>query len=108
MGGGCTESDGRPSLSDSVEELAHRADSRGAARRANDLRAVAEHLRAKEARGPGEARRAETQRAEEVRHVVIDVRPQAVARHRRPAAGASRLRGAGRALGRRVRRLVIR
>ena len=51
MSGGCTESDGRPSLSESVERLAHRADSRGAARRAGDLRAVAEHLRAKEARG---------------------------------------------------------
>ena len=103
MGGGCTESDGRPSLSDSVEELAHRADSRGAARRANDLRAVAEHLRAKEARGPGEA-----QRAGEVRHVVIDVRHNALGRHRRPTAGATRLRSALGSLGRRVRRLVTR
>jgi hypothetical protein len=91
MGGGCTESDGRPSLSDSVEELAHRADSRGAARRANDLRAVAEHLRAKEAS-----------------EVVMDVRPEALARHRRRPAGGSRLRRALRAVGRRVRRLVTR
>ena len=91
MGGGCTESDGRPSLSESVEELAHQADSRGAARRASDLRAVAEHLRAKEAK-----------------EVVVDVRPEALARHRRPATRASRLRGALRALGQRVRRLVTR
>ena len=99
MGGGCTESDGRPSLSDSVDELAHQADSRGAARRANDLRAVAEHLRAKEAKGTGE-----------VEQVTVDVRPEALARHRRRAttrpSGPSRLRGALRAVGRRVRRLV--
>ena len=91
MGGGCTESDGRPSLSESVEELADRADSRGAARRAGDLRAVAEHLRAKEAR-----------------EAVVDVRPDALARHRRRPTGGSGLRGALRALGRRVRRLVTR
>lgn len=91
MGGGCTEHDGRPSLSESVEELAHRADSRGAARRAGDLRAVAEHLRSKEAR-----------------KVVVDVRPEALARHRRPTSAASRVRAALRALGRRLRRLVTR
>ena len=94
MGGGCTESDGRPSLSESVEELAHQADSRGAARRASDLRAVAEHLRAKEAK--------------EVRQVTVDVRPEALARHRRRTTRASRVRAALRALGRRVRRLVTR
>ena len=109
MGGGCTESDGRPSLSDSVEDLANRADSRGAARRANDLRAVAEHLRAKEANGTDEAKG-----AGKGRKVTVDVRPEALARHRhrrRPtvgSAGPSRLRGALRALGRRVRRLVTR
>ena len=110
MGGGCTESDGRPSLSDSVEDLANRADSRGAARRANDLRAVAEHLRAKEANGTDEAKGGGKVR--KVRKVTVDVRPEALARHRhrrRPtvgSAGPSRLRGALRALGRRVRRLV--
>ena len=109
MGGGCTESDGRPSLSDSVEDLANRADSRGAARRANDLRAVAEHLRAKEANGTDEAKG-----GGRVKKVTVDVRPEALARHRhrrRPtvgSAGPSRLRGALRALGRRVRRLVTR
>ena len=96
--GGCTESDERPSLSESVEKLAHRADSRGAAGRASHLRAVAEHLRAKDAR--------------KVRQVTVDVRPEALARHRRRTARAARLRGgvrgALRALGRRVRRLVTR
>ena len=95
MGGGCTDSDGRPSLSESVEELAGRADSRGAARRAGDLRAVAEHLRAKEAR-----------EASEASEDVVDVRPAALGRHRRPPAAASRLRGAAQALGQRLRRLV--
>jgi hypothetical protein len=55
----------RPRLVEDVEALADRASSRGAQRRANDLRAVAEHLRAKEAR-----------------QVVVDVRPQAIARRR--------------------------
>ena len=79
----------RPRLVEDVEVLAERASSRGAVRRANDLRAVAEHLRAKEAG-----------------RVVIDVRPEALARRR---AGrwsllrrvADRLRGV---LGRRTTR----
>lgn len=91
MGGGCTDSDGRPSLSESVERLAHRADTRGAVRRAGDLRAVAEHLRAKEAR-----------------RVVVDVRPQALARHRRRAARWPRLRAGLLRARERVRRLVTR
>jgi hypothetical protein len=91
MGGGCTNEDGRPSLSESVEALAHRAHSRGAVRRAGDLRAVAEHLRAKEARRD-----------------VVDVRPEALARHRRRAARWPRLREALRRAGARVRRLVTR
>ena len=57
--------DPRPRLVEDVEALADRASSRGAQRRANDLRAVAVHLRAKEAR-----------------HAVVDVRPQALARGR--------------------------
>ena len=80
-----------------MEELADRADSRGAARRAGDLRAVAEHLRAKEAREGIEGM-----------DRVVDVRPEALARHRRPPTGASTLRRAVRAVGRRIRRLVIR
>jgi len=103
MGGGCTESDGRPALSESVEELADRADSRGAARRAGDLRAVAEHLRAKEAREG-----AEGIEGSDGMDRIVDVRPEALARHRRPATGASTLRRAVRAVGRRIRRLVIR
>ena len=63
----------RPRLVEEVEVLAERASSRGAARRANDLRAVAEHLRAKEAG-----------------RVVIDVRPEALAR--RPDGRRSLLR----------------
>jgi len=91
MSGGCTDKDGRPSLSESVERLAHRAHSRGAVRRAGDLRAVAEHLRAKEAR-----------------RVVVDVRPHALARQRRRADRWPRLRAVLlRALAR-VRRLVTR
>jgi hypothetical protein len=90
MGGGCTDNDGPPSLSESVEELAERADSLGAARRAGDLRAVARHLRAKEAR-----------------RVVVDVRPAALTRRRRPTTKWARLRavlhGVPRALRRRVR-----
>jgi hypothetical protein len=89
MGGGCTDSDGRPSLSESVEELAERADSRGAARRAGDLRAVAEHLRSKEAR-----------------RVVVDVRPEALTRHQRPAARWVRLRAVLRGVPGAVRRRV--
>ena len=83
-----------------MEELADRADSRGAARRAGDLRAVAEHLRAKEARKGAEG----IERMDRV----VDVRPEALARHRRPPTGASTLRRAVRAVGRRIRRLVIR
>ena len=63
----------RPTLAEDVEVLADRAVSRGALRRANDLRAVAEHLRRKEARSR-----------------VIDVRPEALAR--RPARRAGLLR----------------
>ena len=71
----------RPRLVEDVEALAERASSRGAVRRANDLRAVAEHLRAKEAR-----------------EVVIDVRPEALVRRRSGVAGRlrrgdARLRG---------------
>lgn len=51
----CEPRDERPRLVEDVETLAERASSRGAQRRANDLRAVAEHLRAKEAREPVEA-----------------------------------------------------
>ena len=54
----------RPRLSEDVEALAEQASSRGAVRRAHDLRAIAEHLRAKE------------------RRVVVDVRPEALARRR--------------------------
>jgi hypothetical protein len=97
MGGGCTENDGRPSLSESVEELAEQADSRGAARRAGDLRAVAEHLRAKEA-----------MQVREDRGEIVDVRPAALGRHRRPPTAASRPRGRAQALGQRLRRLVTR
>jgi hypothetical protein len=79
-----------------VEELAHRADSRGAARRAGDLRAVAEHLRAKEAR--------QTSRTGDV----VDVRPQALARHRPGSARRPRLRALLHRARQRVRRLVIR
>jgi hypothetical protein len=52
----------RAGLSDDLEVLADRAVQRGAVSRANDLRAVAEHLRTKEDRtvvgpaGPGERR----------------------------------------------------
>lgn len=64
----CETASDRPRLSEDVEVLAEQAVTRGALRRANDLRAVAEHLRAKEARP-----------------VVVDVRPEALARarHRR-------------------------
>jgi hypothetical protein len=90
MGGGCTDRDGRPSLSESVEQLAERADSLGAARRAGDLRAVAQHLRAKEGR-----------------RAVVDVRLEAITRRRRPATRRARLRavlrGVPGALRRRVR-----
>jgi hypothetical protein len=66
----------RPLLADDVEVLAERASSRGALRRANDLRAVAEHLRAKETRQ------------------VIDVRPEALAVRRSGFRGRLRqLRG---------------
>jgi hypothetical protein len=56
----------RPKLSEDIEVLAERAVSRGAIRRATDLRAVAEHLRAREAKS-----------------VVVDVRPEALAEVRR-------------------------
>jgi hypothetical protein len=70
----------RPRLVQDVEALAEQAWSRGAVRRANDLRAVAEHLRAKEAR-----------------QVVIGVRPEALPRRRcgvpgRPHRALGRLR----------------
>jgi hypothetical protein len=72
----------RPRLSEDVEALAEHASSRGAVRRAHDLRAIAEHLRAKE------------------RRVVVDVRPEALARRRAGVRGRlrrvlGRLRGTG-------------
>ena len=63
----------QPRLVEDVEALAERASSRGAQRRANDLRAIAEHLRTKEAR-----------------RVVVDVRPEALARRRSGLGGRVR------------------
>jgi hypothetical protein len=73
--------DERPRLVEDVETLAGRASSRGAQRRANDLRAVAEHLRAKEARQRVDA--------------VVDGRPGRLGRlfsRMRTVLGRSRLR----------------
>ena len=68
-----TPRDERPTLAEDVDALAERAVSRGAVRRANDLKAVAEHLRRKEARA-----------------CVIDVRPEALARKKARRAGLVR------------------
>jgi hypothetical protein len=48
--GRASDDAGRVRLSDDLEVLADRAVQRGAVNRASDLRAVAEHLRGKEAR----------------------------------------------------------
>ena len=68
-----TPRDERPTLAEDVDALAERAVSRGDLRRANHLRAVAEHLRRKEARTR-----------------VIDVRPEALARNGTARAGLVR------------------